>query len=170
MTYGVDATDGSPDGQDFPFAVAAMPDGGAVVIGKLSIPNTSGDGPKHRDAIVRYNGSGAILWQKALTGTIAELDSQGTLGYGHARVLADSLGNIFVISQLTSTAGGGNSAHPYVARLDQNGNLVWQTNFHSARRIFLRRARSWPADLRLADRAASHSSPYSMGPLAPSNC
>ncbi|MBA2269082.1 MAG: hypothetical protein H0W20_00580 [Chthoniobacterales bacterium] len=107
QTYGVDATDGSPDGQDFPFAVAAMPDGGAVVIGKLSIPNTIGDGhPKHRDAIVRYNGSGAILWQKALTSTIAGYDSQGSTGFRHANVLADSLGNIFVTSQFAPPGGG----------------------------------------------------------------
>src|SRR5690349_10468953 len=46
QTFGVDAISSSTQGQDIPLSVAAMPDGGVVVLGKLSFASTRPDHPE----------------------------------------------------------------------------------------------------------------------------
>ncbi len=133
QTYGVGTfdRDGTPDtsnnafGDDLPYCIAPMPDGGVVVGGRLELnkyysnPYSAQSG----GALVRYDRGGAIVWQTLLR---QDNDSGSKIAGSTVNfVRTDAGGNIFV---------AGNNGYvdnpvitPYVAKFAPDGTKIWQT-------------------------------------------
>ena len=116
-------------GDDYPLAIAAMPDGGVVVVGKLSSPTNSAA----NDALVRFAADGTILWKYTLSGTAglcypADVACFSDSGYRVARIVSDSEGGIYLASFFSGRIGGGGPSYGYVAKFNPSGGVVWQKN------------------------------------------
>ena len=116
-------------GDDYPLAIAAMPDGGVVVVGKLSSPTNSAA----NDALIRFAADGTILWKNSLSGTAglcypANVGCFSDSGGRVARIVSDSDGGIYLASYFGSQAGSGGSSYGYVAKFNSSGAVAWQKN------------------------------------------
>ena len=102
-------------GFDYTNGIAAMPDGGAVVVGVLGQPRGQQNFFSSKSVLIRYAVDGAILWQKDLWNV--ESDAQDF-------VTADAQGNVY----FASGSPGPGFAYPFVAKFDSNGSLIWFKN------------------------------------------
>jgi hypothetical protein len=113
-------------GDDRPVAVAAMPDGGMVVVGHTSGPFAGLANAGREDAfIIRFNAQGVQLWAHSVA----------TAGSDHAYgVLVQPDGDILVTGRLAGrdwTSTGGDSADAFVARYTADGDRRWLRRFGS---------------------------------------
>ena len=121
-------------GNDAPFAIAKMPDGGFVVAGHLAMPkiwlHPGGYGTV--GALVRYSADGTILWQ-----TLLRQDNdlyQNGVTY-HAlneigQIATDAQGNIFVCGSKHGNGLTSNFTRGFVAKFSPNGALLWENGFN----------------------------------------
>ena len=68
--------------------------------------------------VVKYDTSGTLLWQKII--------SHGTSGQSvyAGQITTDSSGNIYIVGSRSDNSGD------FVLKLDNSGNLIWQTNIN----------------------------------------
>lgn len=109
--------------EDIANAVLQLPDGGYVVAGSTS--STNGDVSNSHGAldawVVRLDGTGAILWQRALGGSGSDAFNAMDL---------DVDGGLILAGQTTSNNGNVGQLHgaqdAWVVKLDLNGAILWQ--------------------------------------------
>lgn len=108
-------------GADVPRAMAAMPDGGFIVVGDLDLPKLWRSGDAHPAAcMVRFAADGTIIWQHTLRQLTAGSEPVKAMFLNDVKT--DSQGNIFV-------TGGKNilgSNVPFVAKFSPASELIWQ--------------------------------------------
>lgn len=115
-------------GDDFPLGIAAMPDGGVVVVGKLSYPTAATAHTENltTDALIRYAADGTVLWKKTLRGDRSNYSTDGA--YRLARIVSDSQGNIFLASFFHDDQQSGGPDISFAAKFSPNGDVIWQSN------------------------------------------
>ncbi|MEP6810735.1 MAG: hypothetical protein ABI992_10860, partial [Chthoniobacterales bacterium] len=126
--HGPDTQGFSGTGDDFPLGIAAMPDGGVAVVGKLSYPtsSTATTASLATDALIRYAADGSILWKKTLRGDRSNYSTDGA--QRSARIVSDSQGNIFVASIFKDALQSGGQDITFAAKFSPNGDVIWQNN------------------------------------------
>jgi hypothetical protein len=128
-SFGVDGS-GDPVGyygigSDLPTSIAAMPDGGVVVAGKISLTDTRETGHTENnniDGLVRFAADGTIIWKKVLRATN---NFTSEANFFHIRIVSDSQGNIYLVSKLNHRDGSGPD-YTYAAKLGSDGTIAWQ--------------------------------------------
>ena len=110
-------------GDDAAKSIVPTSDGGYIIAGYTNSNdgNVYGSHGLEDVWVVKLNGSGAILWQKALGGS----------GYDKAEsIFPTSNGGYIIVGSTTSTDGDITGNHGYtdawVVKLDGSGTLVWQ--------------------------------------------
>lgn len=114
--------------QDRGYSIALTSDGGCVIGGSSSSADgdvTGVHAPPNADMwIVKLDGAGTIVWQKALGGSLAE----------EARAVQQLADGGYIVGGFASSADGDIIGHigsvdMWVLRLDADGNLGWQNSF-----------------------------------------
>jgi hypothetical protein len=117
----------APGYDDFAQAVSASTDGTVFVAGR-TFGALAGEALGSADAFVaKYSADGALLWARQF----------GTEDFDAAEgVSADAGGNVYVSGQTGGFLAGGPGtvvgSHPFIAKYDSNGELLWEQQLDAA--------------------------------------